>query len=61
MICFKGNDFLLNNVPGDESWFHPKKNCCISKEAVVAVVGLWALQVMRLFTPSEEDQNHTLS
>jgi hypothetical protein len=38
VMCFKGDDFLLNNVTGDESWFHPKQNCCIYKE-IVRVVG----------------------
>jgi hypothetical protein len=38
-IHFRGDDFLLN-VTGNESWVHPKENCCISKEAVVAVWGL---------------------
>jgi hypothetical protein len=39
-IHFRADDFLLNNVTGNESWFHPKENCYIFKEAVVAVSGL---------------------
>jgi hypothetical protein len=52
MICFKGKDFLLNNVTGDEIWSHPKQNCCISREIVVVVggfIGTSALEAIHTF------------
>jgi hypothetical protein len=31
-ICFKDDDFLVNNLAGDKSWFHSKQNSYISKQ-----------------------------
>lgn len=28
MMHFRGDDLLLNNVTGNENWFHTKENCC---------------------------------